>query len=193
MTELEQLKVIATHLGDKARVMTADLAGAGQTGNDEGAEQFSDEEVFQPLGFAARPVCGEHTEAIALRVGDQQFVLVIVDKGQALYTAAPGALEEGETRVSGAKEVTACIRVRASGKIEITALSGQDIVLNGGTLKVARDTDGVNKSSSMTAWMTQVETAVNTLLPGSVTTLSAPPGGFTQIGNISGGATHTKA
>lgn len=186
MTELETLRVLATRQGQQSRVVTADLAGAGQTGDDDGAENFSDEEVLHPLGFASRPVCTEHTEAIALRVGDQQYVMFVVDKGAALFTD----LEEGETRISGAKETTAVIRIRSDGSIEITPAAGTDIVLNGGTLKVARQTDGVNKSTPLGVWMGQVEIALNVLAPGAVTPLSTT---FTGIGEIAGGASHVKS
>ena len=185
MTELETLRVLATRVGEKSRVVTADLAGAGQTGDDDGAENFSDEEVLHPLGFASRPVVTEHTEAIALRVGDQQYVLFILDKGAAVYTD----LEEGETRMSGSKEPSATIRIRADGSVEITPAAGTDLVLNGGTLKVARQTDSVNKSDLMGTWMTQVESALNGLAFGSVTPLSNT---FTAIGEIASGASHIK-
>lgn len=138
---IEIVKVTATQVSTSTRVLTFQAAGVGAEGDDNGAEAWDDCELAQPAGLMARPALTSTTECVAIRRGDELLGLVIVDKG-----APAQDVEAGETRlygVNGETNDTAVIRIRASGKIEITTESGQDIVLNAGTLKVARVTDPV--------------------------------------------------
>jgi phage gp45-like len=138
--DLDFFKVVRTALGTMVRVVTAGLRGAGVEGDDAGAEPLDDAEVLSPLGLDSRPFLTADTQAVALRQGDEVLILVVRDKSRAKLTD----LDEGETRLSGAKEVAARVRIRAAGKIEIDALAGQDVVVNGGALEVARRTDPVD-------------------------------------------------
>lgn len=75
--------------------------------------------------------------------------------------------------------------VGADGGPQIELREGE-IILDGGSAKVARDGENVNSSTSMAAWITAVTTALGALSHP----VTAPLG---PIGNISGGATRVKA
>jgi hypothetical protein len=74
------------------------------------------------------------------------------------------------------------VRLRASGIAE----------LNGGALNVARVTDPVAKNAQFSAWLVAVETALNTVAPGSVPPLSLSTT-FTNVGTVTGGNPTIKA
>jgi hypothetical protein len=134
--EIDFFKVTRTDNGTSTRTLTMHVRGFGATGGDDDAEPDENVELAQQLGFASRPYLSDDTECIGIRRGDEILALVILDKSLSAQD-----LEEGETRMYGAREPSAVMRIRATGKIEVTAKSGQDIVLNGGTLKVARVSD----------------------------------------------------
>lgn len=73
-----------------------------------------------------------------------------------------------------------------------TKPDGGDITMQGGSLEVARRTDPAKASAAMKTWMQAVETAINTLAPGSVATLSATFAD-TAIATIASGAPKVKA
>ena len=165
---IEFVKVTAATASTSSRVLTVQAAGVGAEGDDDGAQGFDAVEVAQPAGLMASPTLTRTTEAVAVRRGDELVALVLIDKG-----AAAQSVEAGETRLYGAgsDNATAVIRLRANGDVEITAKSarairlatsgGGDIVLNGGTLKVARVTDATTGHSHA---------------PGSMVVV-VPPGG----------------
>lgn len=194
---IEFVKVTAATASTSSRVLTVQAAGVGAEGDDDGAQGFDSVEVAQPAGIMASPTLTATTEAVAVRRGDELIALVLIDKG-----AAAQSVEAGETRLYGvgSDNATAVIRLRANGDVEITAKSarairlatsgGGDIVLNGGTLKVARVTDATTGHSHA---------------PGSMVVV-VPPGGaggtFAVTGATatatdtiasSGGATNVKA
>ncbi len=185
MDTLEFCKVLSLAASTTSRAVTGSVADAGAEGDDNGAERFDDCEAPMPAGLMAVPALTATTEAVGVRRGDELVLLCIIDKGATAQT-----VESGETRLYGvgASNATAVIRIRATGKIEITAKSAQDIVLNGGTLSVARETDPVTISAALATWITNVTTAINTLSPGAVTPLSG-----TTIGSILSGASTVKA
>lgn len=145
---VEAYKVTALTTSTTRRVVTAQLAGVGSEGDDATAERFDDAEVVQPCGLMARPALTATTEAIGVRRGDELIALFLIDKGAAVQN-----VEAGETRLhgSGTTNATTVIRLRADGSIEITSAANGaininahgvgDVVVNGGTLKVARVTD----------------------------------------------------
>lgn len=193
---IEFVKVTATAASTSSRVVTVQAAGVGAEGDDDGAQGFDDVEVAQPCGLMARPSLTRTSEGVCVRRGDELIALVLIDKG-----APAQDVEAGETRLYGANgstNSTAVIRIRANGDVEITAKSAQairlttagggDIVLNGGSLKVARATDAVSVQLTVT----------------EVGGITAPPGGgpctltagsLTLSGTISSGAgaTNVKA
>ena len=190
---LDFVKLSRLTVSTARRVLTAQITGAGDAGDDATAETLSAVEVVQPLGLLAYPTLGATTEALIARIGDTAVALGLVDKG-----GAAQAVEAGEVRLygPGSQNATAVVRIRADGSIEITAKSGVnislavdgagDVVLDGGSLKVARATDPVTV----------------TLTALQIATIIAPPGGgpctggpITITGTVDSGAgaAHVKA
>lgn len=147
---MEFVKITSVAVSTSTRAVTMQAAGAGAEGDDNDAERFDDVEVVQPLGVLASPILTDTTQAVAVRHGDELVALFIVDKGRSAQ-----AIESGETRLYGAgtNNQTTVIRLRASGAIEITSANNGainitangtgDVVVNGGSLKIARVTDPV--------------------------------------------------
>ena len=147
---LEFVKVTSVAVSTSTRAVTMQAVGAGAEGDDNDAERFDEVEVVQPLGVLANPILTDTTQAVAVRHGDELVALFIVDKGRSAQ-----AIESGETRLYGAgtNNQTTVIRLRASGAIEITSANNGainitangtgDVVVNGGSLKLARVTDPV--------------------------------------------------
>lgn len=147
---MEFVKITSVAVSTSTRAVTMQAAGAGAEGDDNDAERFDDVEVVQPLGVLASPILTDTTQAVAVRHGDELVALFIVDKGRSAQS-----IESGETRLygAGANNQTTVIRLRASGAIEITSANNGainitangtgDVVVNGGSLKIARVTDPV--------------------------------------------------
>lgn len=190
---LDFVKLSRLTVSTARRVLTAQITGAGAAGDDANAETLSAVEVVQPLGLLAYPTLGATTEALIARIGDTAVALGLIDKG-----GAAQAVEAGEVRLygPGSQNATAVVRIRADGSIEITAKTGVnislavdgagDVVLDGGSLKVARATDPVSV----------------TLTALQIGTIIAPPGGgpctggpITITGTVDSGAgaAHVKA
>lgn len=167
------------------RVMTAQVAQYGDDEEGGAVEQEDGAEVLHPVGFIALPVVTTTLEGVVVTRGDEPVVLVLVDKG-----APAQDVEEGEARMHGvgSSNGTAVIRIRNNGDIEITPKSGRSVILNGGSLEVARKTDAVGPSANMSTWMTQVALAVNGLVPGAVN-----PAAPVNFATITGGAANVKA
>lgn len=148
---IEFVRVSLTEVSTTSRAVTAQVLAAGAEGQDAGdAESFDDSEVVQPLGVIARPVVTQTTEAVGVRRGDEMVLLFVLDKGRSAQD-----VEEGETRLygAGASNQTTVVRLLPDGGIEITSANNGnvtvnangtgEVVVNGGTLKVARVTDPV--------------------------------------------------
>lgn len=148
--EIEFVKVTALRVSTSTRATTLQAVGAGAEGDDAGSESFDDVELVQPLGSMVSPELTDTTEAIAVRRGDELVALFVVDKGLPAQT-----VERGEHRLHGvgANSRTTMVRLRADGSIDITSSNNGavninahgtgDVVINGGTLKLARVTDPV--------------------------------------------------
>lgn len=150
MTEdpIDAYKVTRLATSTAHRVLTAQCVGAGSEGSDDAAERFDDVEVAQPAGLMASPALTATTEALAVRRGDELIALFLVDKG-----AAVQALAAGETKLHGVNgtNATTVVHIRADGSMDITSSNNDavninahgtgDVVVNGGSLKVARVTD----------------------------------------------------
>lgn len=213
---IEFVRVNSVAVSGSTRATTAQVSAGGAEGDDNTAERFDAVEITQPLGLLASPTITSTTEAVCVRRGDEMVALVLIDKGAAAQDVESG---ETRLHGVGGDNATAVIRLRADGSIEITAATSQtlslnttsaainvttttsgavnitaggssDIVLNGGSLKVARATDNVNETVNMATWMTQVSTAINGLAPGSVN--PAVPLSFATI-SPAAGATRVKA
>ena len=158
---IDAVKVLSLTTSTTRRVMTAQCAARGSEGDDANAERFDGVEIAQPVGLMAQPALTATTEALAVRHGDELIALFLIDKG-----ANVQAVEAGETRLYGAgtQNATTVIRLRSNGAIDITSANNGainisangtgDVVVNGGSLKVARVTDpttGHTHAFSLTA------------------------------------------
>jgi hypothetical protein len=142
-------------------------------------------------GITGRPMPGVLAGVVRALGGAAQGLLV----GVATPAYGRQDLAEGETQVFNRKD--GCeVYLDEDGANNINSFAGQDVIVNGGTLEVARKTDPVRitaaPAGALAAWMAQVETAINLLAGGSITPLSttfiASPGM-----TINGGATRFKA
>jgi hypothetical protein len=126
---LEFMRVVATRLGTRARVLLAQLRGAGNEGDDDDAEPFDDAEVVHPAGYLARPPNPATTVPLVHRDGDEAVVIALVDKGLGVVND----LAIGEVRITGvsAANVVAALRILASGQFTITSKTGTPIHLYG--------------------------------------------------------------
>ena len=92
---------------------------------------------IEPWGFRGRPP--DKVRALWLRLGSSNVVFIGTAVGKGY---GPNNLEVGETSLYCSKGGTE-IRLDKDGNIKITAASNQDVIVNGGNLKVARRTDPV--------------------------------------------------
>lgn len=139
MSDFRFWKVVRTAVGGYVRVVTAQLRGAGQEGDDASAEPYDGAEVLQPLGLIARPVIPANTsdnrvEALCLELGDEVLCLGFVDKSGANHASpAMPDLEEGETRLYGAKDARATLKLKPTGAVTLACPSGQALTLEHGS------------------------------------------------------------
>ena len=154
--------------------------------------------------FGLRWVHPKDCEGLAINVGGRLQLVLIAAESESY---GPTDLEGGEVALydqagstivldkDGAITITsksgAVVAMNAAGKITIDAKAGQDVQVNGGTLKVARETDPVDPHGSMSAWIA----AVQTICAALAATAGAPaPVAPTNFGNIrlNAGATRFK-
>lgn len=144
-----------------------------------------------PFGIRSRPPAGTWAVFIKPRGGAGKAVMI----GAESSAYGPDDLDVGEVGIY-CKATGTLIKLDANGKITIDAASGQDVVVNGGTLEVARKTDPVRITAApggaLATWMAQVETAINAIAPGSITPLSATFAAAPGM-TINDGADHFKA
>ncbi len=131
---------------------------------------------MQHFGFRSRPPKG----VAVIRLGNYEAAgnSVIVAEESDRY--GPGDLEDGEValynKVTGTE-----IRIDVDGNIKIDAGPGKDVIVNGGTAKVARVGDQITASSPIVTWASQVDAALTTLSGASgavVPVFSAPSPAF---------------
>ena len=160
------------------------------------------------FGFRSAPASGSECIVGAPRGGATNAVVVASDHlGYGPTDLAEGdsvqfskAHHEGKTcmvRVDASGKITihskgnGVVVIDENGKITIDAVAGQDVVVNGGTLQVARKTDPVAAAAAMTTWMAAVNTAITNLI--ALNPAVAPGAGPGTIGNINDGAARFKA
>lgn len=142
--------------------------------------------LMQHFGFRSQPPNGSECVVAAMR-GSAQNAVVIASENLGL---GPTDLASGETVIFSKADGTT-IKLDANGKITIDAAAGQDVVVNGGSLKVARDTEKVKPTATMQTLLTKVIALLNAAVPGSITPAEAAALAL-QIGNVDGGADHFK-
>lgn len=189
-----------------SKLLGVQLRGDGDEGDDATAAAADEQgaQFIQQLGVAARPIVARTLRALGVELGDEVVVLKVWDK-----TRLPTDLDAGETRVFACGDVTVALRMRtdgvtltakgatvvitSSGDVQVTAASGRDIVLNGGSKRLAREEDSLNVGTLVgTAGPYPV---VFTYVPGAAGPASpAPPGGVALGGVIltGTGAAHAK-
>lgn len=129
-----------------------------------------------PFGVRSMPPAG--VDAVAVFAGAAQSAGVMVGAESPQY--GPSDLLDGEVAFYN-KTTGVLIKLHADGKVTIDAPTGSDVVINGGTAKVARAGDAVDKATgSMTTWISAVSTALGL----------TPP---TNFGTVAGGAERFKA
>lgn len=178
-----------------ARVWTLTAySNASSDGVEDSVRTFLDSDTetvyptrrIQHYGLRTRPPQG----VLAVRLGNWE------GGGNGLTVAeedsryGPGDLDEGEValynKVSGTE-----IRIDKDGNIKINAASGKDVIVNGGTQKVARIDDTAKASTAMATWMGQVESGIS----GAGGTPPSPPASSfnsTSIAKINSGADNFK-
>ena len=189
-------KLVRAALDATSKLLHAHALTDGDEGDDTLTSAEPNATFVQQLGVAARPVIARTLRALGVEHGAEVLLLKLWDK-----TKLPASLDEGETQVFACGDVSVRLRMRTtgvtleakgatititnSGAIQITPASGQDITLNSGTLKVARETDAVSAVASMATWITSVTTAINALAgPGT----AVAPSGFGVIATGAGAA-----
>lgn len=176
-------------MGDKDQVQTAD----GQKGQRPARR-------LEQWGLRTRaPSKGVRTFWIRIGSSNVIYLGIAPTKGY-----GPGNLDEGEVALYCMADGT-IVRLTKAGKVAINSASGQDTVVNDGTLKVARDTDPTASGTiacAVVGPVTGVSTATFTYTPpgGSPQTLAtlsftgSGTGGTANItGRITNGAPRFKA
>lgn len=123
----------------------------------EGPEREADEpdsqepaRRMQDFGLRSIPPVGSECAVIRSRGGASNAIIIATEN----LSHGPTDLKEGETSLF-CKATGALVKMDMNGKITIDTPDLQDVVVNGGSLKVARDTDPV-KSGSINIQVTEV-------------------------------------
>lgn len=159
--------------------LTALQSGQGQAVDVDGPEGDSDGgvDLLEPYGFTSSP--GTGAQGLLIRVGGQRAATV----GMCFNSRSDRFSDLASGEVAVYNRSGCSIVLRNSGAIEVTPGPGQQVLLGGqtATLPVARSTDSVEPGYLMTSWASIVETAINSLAPGTFT----PANNFAgTIGNL---------
>lgn len=139
----------------------------------------------EPWGHRGRPPGKIRSLWIRLGSSNVLFIGVAPTKGY-----GPNDLDDGETAVYNITK--ALVRLWKSGKITLDS-DNEDVVVNGGTKKVARVDDTLTASTALGTWAGAVESAISGL--GGVvppTTFSSAAGQAGALGKIATGAANFK-
>lgn len=139
----------------------------------------------EPFGLRNRPPA--KLRSFSMRIGTSNVVFLGIQPSKGY---GPSGLDDGEVSLYCSASGTR-VYLDKNGVIHIDAASGQDVIVNGGSLNVARKTDKTVADTTMAAFITAVCAKFNApaapmaSAPGSLT----PP---TDFGVINGGADHFK-
>lgn len=191
----EMMREIAGHVASYSKVTATSALGDDdavahyQSDTDEPSNDNRVRRVAS-WGIAGRPMPGVIALAIRVLASGAQGVMA----GISTNRYGRQDLKAGETQIYN--KVSGCeVFLDENGALRINAAAGQDVIINGGTLKIARDTDAVNVGT----W-THVPASGAGVTPCSLT--YTPPGGaptpivapgVAVTGKINGGAAHGKA
>lgn len=131
---MEFPKVTLAKVGMATRVVTLQLRGFGQTGDDTDAEPTDNAELVQPLGLFANPSLTAETEAVTQRLGDQAVALAVIDKSLSVLSCPPGT-----TILVSCGNASCLVKCNADGSMDLATASGQDVRFNGGSTPVAKE------------------------------------------------------
>ena len=162
-------KVTGLRMATRVRALLAQVRGLGTEGADDDALGLDDVEILQPLGLFVRPVVVAGLELLGVELGEETIGIALLNKALGVLD-----VESGETRLYGAQQSAARVRLRADGSIDIEAFTteairittsgGGDIALNGGPPRGARERDPVSVAAALTTWMDAVTAATG--VPG---------------------------
>lgn len=157
-------------------------------------------EVIESPGLRTRPVVRASTEAVVLELENGDRFAFVIDKHK---DAGAVPTEAGETQLRGCAKPAAVVRLRASGAIQVVAAPGQHVeltvsdgghvVLNGGSLDVARATDPVTPSAGLLATLSAIVGVLNAPAGPVVSAPGTVPPFTGSIGTIASGNTTVKA
>ena len=159
-------KVTRAAFDATSKLLQVQLRGAGDEGDDEGAEPADDATVFTQMGMAVRPVVARTLRALGYQDGPDLWVLKLWDKAR-----TPTDLEEGETRLYAVGAIANVVRMLAARVI----VEAPEIRLGAAaTKKVNREGDAIHPGTLTISATTS-----------TLTIAYAPPdGGATQTVNI---------
>lgn len=130
---IEFLELARVIIGARTRTLLAQWLGYGVEGDNSTTQNGSNAEVWSHYGFASRPKASAgKVEAIAFSAEGRVVVIgtrqratqVSIDDGDViLYSQASGCL----------------VKLTAAGQVQITAAAGQNVVINGGNVPVAKE------------------------------------------------------
>lgn len=174
---IERFKVTGLALNAAKKLLLAQLRGAGDEGDDDGAEPVDDAVVYSQIGVAVRPVVGAALRALGLQDGDDVLVLKLWDR-----TRTPTDLDSGETRVYAAGAVGVVLRLLTSQAV----LEAATILLGAGATKgVNREGDAIRPGTlSITPGAAQPNTPTLGLTTVPVVVAYTPYGGSPQTGTL---------
>lgn len=201
-----RFKVLRAAYDAASKLLGVSLAGDGDEGDDAGAATVDDQaaQVLTQLGVAVRPVIARTLRALGVELGDEVVVVKLWDKA-----ATPTDLDAGETRLYACGDITVALRMRtdgvtltakgatvtitSDGDVQVTAASGRDITLNGGSKRIAREEDSLNVGTLVA--VAGPYPVVFTYVPGTAGSAPPPPPGGVALSGVittGTGAAHAK-
>lgn len=174
----QRMAALAMSIVDFAPITRTSAAGDSDGVNVQGDPKDRERPIrrVSPWGISGRPIAGDNVIAAIVKAVASSFGGMSV--GVATDKYGPQDLEEGETCIWN-KQTGCRILLDKDGKITIDAPAGQDVVVNGGTEKVARTNDTLTASAAFKTWAAAVDSGIPTNTP--------PPTPFATAAGIAGG------
>lgn len=165
---------------DDATAQTKAKSKTKERGGRVAPVEIDEAHYLQPFGMMSFPVITKTTRMFSFFDGPHALVAWVWDSAKAIVD-----LVSGETRLFSVGKITVRIRLKSDGSLSIESdggniaitATGGDVVLNGGTLRLARETDAVSVSIPINALTLAVTGA----------TATGPAAPLTLTGTISAG------